>query len=59
MMLNLNFLKAIDTANAELRARNEHRLREAKEKMGAKYLLHPDNAMSKEKYAKIVKVNGQ
>lgn len=27
----------------ELRERNEKRLQEAKEKMGAKWLLHPDN----------------
>lgn len=56
MMLNLNFLKAIDAANSELRARNEQRLKEAKEKMGAKYLLHPDNAMTRAKFVKIEKV---
>lgn len=27
----------------ELRLRNEQRLREAKEKMGSRYLLHPSN----------------
>jgi hypothetical protein len=27
----------------ELRARNEVRLKEAKEKLGVKWLLHPDN----------------
>ena len=32
-----------------LRARNELRLKEAKEKMGSKWLLHPDNQVKKVK----------
>jgi len=32
-----------------LRARNEIRLKEAKEKMGSKWLLHPDNQAKKVK----------
>lgn len=31
----------------ELRARNEVRLKEAKEKLGSKWLLHPDNKVNK------------
>lgn len=34
-------LRAIDAANAELRARNEARLIEAKIALGEKYVLHP------------------
>lgn len=49
-------LQAIDEANKELRERNEVRLKAAKEALGTKYLLHPDNAMSKEKFRKISKV---
>lgn len=30
----------------ELRERNEKRLQEAKEKLGAKWLLHPDNKVN-------------
>ena len=48
---------AIDEASAELRARNEERLRAAKEAMGTKWLLHPNNAMSRAKFKKIEKVN--
>lgn len=46
----------IDAANVELRARNEERLKAAKEAMGKKWLLHPENAMSREKFRKIEKV---
>jgi hypothetical protein len=31
----------------ELRARNEERLVEAKEKLGTKYLLHPNNQVKR------------
>lgn len=31
----------------ELRARNEVRLKEVKEKLGTKWLLHPDNKVKK------------
>jgi hypothetical protein len=31
----------------ELRQRNEQRLKEAKEKLGAKWLLHPNNKKSR------------
>lgn len=46
----------IDQATAELRERNAIRLQEAKDKLGKKYLLHPANAMSREKFKKIAKV---
>jgi len=36
----------------ELRERNEVRLREAKEKLGSKWLLHPSNAPKKVKKIK-------
>lgn len=49
-------LMAIDAANKELQERNAIRLKEAKEKMGTKYLLHPANAMSREKFNKISRV---
>lgn len=52
----LLLLRAIDEANKELRERNEIRLKAAKEAMGAKYLLHPDNAMSKEKFRKMSRI---
>lgn len=31
----------------ELRSRNEERLKQAKEKLGSKWLLHPDNKVNK------------
>lgn len=40
-------LRAIDAVNAELRARNEARIAEAKAALGKKYLLHPDNSPQK------------
>ena len=52
----LNALMKIDQSNRELIERNAQRLQEAKEKMGRKYLLHPENAMSREKFKKIEKV---
>jgi hypothetical protein len=52
----LKSLNAVDQATAELRERNAIRLQEAKDKLGKKYLLHPDNAMSREKFQKIAKV---
>ena len=39
----------------ELRARNEQRLKEVKEKMGERWLLHPANKMTKEKCREVVK----
>ena len=54
--LSMTALKAIDVANSELIQRNAERLKQAKEAMGTKYLLHPANAMSKEKFRKIAKV---
>ena len=47
-------LRAIDAANAELRARNEARLFEFKESMGTKYLLHPDNAPKRQEYVHVL-----
>lgn len=52
----LKTFMSIDTSNAELRARNEERLKAVKEAMGKKWLLHPDNAMTKDKFRKIAKV---
>ena len=43
----LHALRAIDVANSELRGRNEARVAAIKVSMGAKYLLHPDNAPKK------------
>lgn len=40
-------LRAIDAVNADLRARNEARVAEAKAALGKKYLLHPDNSPQK------------
>ena len=54
--VRMQTLMAIDEANKELRERNEVRLKAAKEAMGAKYLLHPDNQMSKEKFRKMSKI---
>lgn len=53
---SLEALKRIDVANAELAARNAERLAAAKQAMGRKYLLHPENAMSREKFVQISKV---
>lgn len=36
-----------DTEMQELRERNAQRLQEAKEKLGEKYLLHPNNHVKK------------
>lgn len=52
----LKTFMAIDEQSAELRARNEERLKAAKEAMGTKWLLHPANAMSRAKFKKIEKV---
>ena len=54
--VRMQTLMAIDEANKELRQRNESRLAAAKEAMGAKYLLHPDNKMSKEKFRKMSRI---
>lgn len=53
---SIEALQKIDEANKELRERNAQRLAEAKQAMGRKYLLHPENAMSREKYSAISKV---
>jgi len=39
----------------ELRARNAQRLAEFKEKMGEKWLLHPANQVTKDKWKKVIK----
>lgn len=38
-----------------LQQRNEVRLAEAKEKLGAKYLLHPSNHITKRKFKQTLK----
>lgn len=38
----------------ELRQRNAQRLEEAKKKLGSRWLLHPDNKATKEKWQEIV-----
>ncbi len=43
----LHALRTVDELNADLRARNEARVAAIKVSMGAKYLLHPDNAPKK------------
>lgn len=43
----------------ELRARNAQRLAEFKEKMGEKWLLHPANQITKEKWQKVVKTTNK
>ncbi len=53
---SIEALQKIDEANKELRERNAQRLAEAKQAMGRKYLLHPEKAMSREKYSAISKV---
>ena len=53
---SLKALQAVDAANQELRLRNAERLAAAKEAMGRKYLLHPENAMSREKFVQISRV---
>jgi uncharacterized protein (DUF1330 family) len=40
----------------DLQARNEARAKEAIEKMGAKYLCHPDNAVTKKRPKKPILV---
>lgn len=47
---------SIDQLNKELRERNEIRLQAAKVALGEKYLLHPNNQMSREKFQKIQRV---
>lgn len=47
---------SIDQLNKELRERNEIRLKAAKIALGEKYLLHPNNQMSRAKFEKIQKV---
>lgn len=39
----------------DLAARNEERLRNAKAQLGKKYLLHPDNQITKKKYRQELK----
>lgn len=39
----------------DLAARNEERLRAVKAKLGTKYLLHPDNQITKKKYRQELK----
>ena len=39
----------------DLVTRNEDRLRNAKTKLGKKYLLHPDNQITKKKYRQELK----
>lgn len=41
----------------ELRKRNEERLRAAKEQLGTKYLLHPDNQITKKKFRRTLKTS--
>lgn len=53
---SLAALQRVDVANTELRLRNEQRLAEKKAEMGRKYLLHPENAMSREKFKEIARV---
>lgn len=43
----MNQISKLEQELLELRARNEARLKEAKERMGAKYLLHPDNRVKR------------
>ncbi len=44
-----------DQALNDLVARNEDRLRSAKTQLGKKYLLHPDNQITKKKYRQELK----
>ena len=44
-----------DQELVELQSRNEARLREAKAKMGDKYLLHPSNQITKRKFKQTLK----
>ena len=43
----MNHISKLEQELLELRARNEVRLKEAKERMGTKYLLHPDNRVKR------------
>ena len=43
----------------ELRARNAQRLAEFKEKMGEKWLLHPANQITKDKWQKVIKTTNK
>lgn len=43
----------------DLRKRNAIRLQEVKDRMGAKWLLHPENQMTKEKWKKVVKTTNK
>lgn len=47
-------LRALDDMNAELRARNEVRLAEAKIALGTKYLLHPANSPQRTEYRNVL-----
>lgn len=53
----LKALRCVDQATLELRERNAQRVAAMKEEMGRKYLLHPDNAMTKNKFKKIERIN--
>jgi hypothetical protein len=48
-------LRTLDAATTEIRERNAQRVAEMKERMGRKYVLHPDNAPKKSKYRKVLK----
>lgn len=51
----IDALMTLDEFNKDLLDRNAERLRKMKEQMGKKYVLHPDNAMTKEKF-KLIKM---
>jgi hypothetical protein len=48
-------LRDVDKDTQELRERNEQRVKEIKERMGKKFVLHPDNAPRKNRYKKVLK----
>lgn len=52
--LTMKALKMTEKELEELRARNDERAKAMIKALGNKWLCHPDNAISKDKYAKTI-----
>ena len=57
LMMHLWCRVMTDQELEELQARNAQRLEEVKLKMGDKWLLHPANKVTKEKWQKVIKTS--
>ena len=47
-----NYLSELEKQLSEVRERNAQRIQEAKERLGTKYLCHPDNHVKRQKELK-------